>query len=394
MFAATLDSHGKINAMRRTELQPDMNALPLAGKARETQQGRRSTYIALFAFIVLTLFGLAFAVRAKIYSTNAHTHEELSWATCIIMMLVNFYSWGVLAIPIARHQMLVSFSSISRPRFACLFVCYALPMAVSHHIISAFVLWQTSSSEPPAGLLGWIILMIQYDFAWHLLVAVGITGCLIAYRSSVELHEVSVAEANARAELNFTQMELLVGQLQPHCVLNALNGIASLTQSDPERAESMILKLGGLLKVILGADHKVRIQDEVAFIQSYLELQQMRFGTRLQFQLHVEKGIEEFCLPSFLLLPLVENSIKHGLRAYQLLLLVVSIQSIPGKVQFTIVDKPQHEAPVTQLDVSTGVGLQNTRARLEHFYGTEFAFEYRFNSCGGNRVVIVTGRRK
>ncbi len=110
------------------------------------------------------------------------------------------------------------------------------------------------------------------------------------------------------------ELDALQARINPHFLYNALNSIASLVHEDPDKAEKMTLLLSKLFRFTIGSQdqHHNTIAHEVEIAKTYLEVEQVRFGPRLEFAVHVDPGLEERTIPRFLLQPLVENAIKHG----------------------------------------------------------------------------------
>src|SRR5688572_18501058 len=109
------------------------------------------------------------------------------------------------------------------------------------------------------------------------------------------------------------RVEALASQINPHFLFNTLTSILSLIRSQPETARVLIVKLSGLLRRLLSSqDHFVTLREELDAIDEYLDIEQMRFGTRLEIEKHIDPETLDIVVPSMLLQPIVENSIKHG----------------------------------------------------------------------------------
>src|SRR5215216_3770508 len=110
------------------------------------------------------------------------------------------------------------------------------------------------------------------------------------------------------------QMEALASQINPHFLFNTLTSISSLTRSQPETARMLIVKLSGLLRRLLRSqDHFVTLREELEAIDEYLDIESIRFGPQLKIEKHIDPATLALVVPSMILQPLVENSIKHGL---------------------------------------------------------------------------------
>src|SRR3984885_13704166 len=176
------------------------------------------------------------------------------------------------------------------------------------------------------------------------------------------------SEATARE----AQLQALRYQLQPHFLFNTLNAISSLVVSkQPERATEMIAKLAALLRNTLSAPeaHVVTFREELAVTEEYLSIEQVRFGPRLVVSLSVTSEAYEAQVPRFLLQPIVENSIRHGIaRCPNGGEVSITASVIEGQLRIDI-ENDRTEGLLQSPAGGNGLGLPNTRTRLEKLYG-------------------------
>jgi LytS/YehU family sensor histidine kinase len=178
------------------------------------------------------------------------------------------------------------------------------------------------------------------------------------------------SEATARE----AQLQALRYQLQPHFLFNTLNAISSLVVSkQPERATEMIAKLGGLLRNTLSLPeaHVVTFREELAVTEEYLSIEQVRFGPRLVVSLSVGSEAYEAQVPRFLLQPIVENSIRHGIARCANGGEVAIRASVIGEQLRIEIENDRPEGPLQSGDEGYGLGLENTKTRLERLYGEQ-----------------------
>ncbi len=191
------------------------------------------------------------------------------------------------------------------------------------------------------------------------------------------------------------RLDALQRQINPHFLFNTLNSIASLVRSKPELAREMTVKLANILRGLL-RDHTsyVPLREELKFTDDYLDIEVVRFGPD---KLHVEKEIDpatlDVLVPSILLQPLIENSIKHGLEP-RIHGGTVTVRSrIDGdKVHIEVADDGVGigNRPVSALRRSSGagIGIKNVQERLDVLYGDRARFEVVSNPGRGTLVSI------
>lgn len=180
---------------------------------------------------------------------------------------------------------------------------------------------------------------------------------VIATKETVE-HQVQAERDLARAEARATFLGLQA-QLQPHTLFNALNTIAALIPEDPRRAEEATERLAALLRRILGAlEHSEwSLREEFQLLEHLLRLEELRYGERLRFELHLAPAMAGVLVQPLLLLPLVENSLKHGFQP-KVGPCHLKIQAAAGRIR--IEDDGVGRTP----GAPEGVGTRTVRERL------------------------------
>ena len=178
-----------------------------------------------------------------------------------------------------------------------------------------------------------------------------------------EIAQQKLAQLRSEAELRALQ-----AQINPHFLFNALNSIASLIPEHPEKAERMVEQLSDYFRQTLTMSNKmtVSVAEEVDLVRTYLEIEKVRFGDRLHYEIHVDEIDPNIAIPALSLQPLVENAIKHVV-AKQVDGATITIRGRrEGK---WIILEVRDNGPGLSEDWSErGHGLQNVQARLEHTY--------------------------
>jgi len=167
------------------------------------------------------------------------------------------------------------------------------------------------------------------------------------------------------------RLEALKGQLQPHFLFNTLNVIAELVHEDPEKADAMITALSDMLRMTLdsASEQLVPLENEVGFVERYFAIMQTRLGERLQYKCEIKLAAHRALVPPFLLQPLVENAILHGIEPLPTGGMVTIHAWVQGdNLHVSIADNGVGiDAPPAR----EGIGLANTRARLHELFGDD-----------------------
>jgi len=176
-------------------------------------------------------------------------------------------------------------------------------------------------------------------------------------------------------------------QLQPHFLFNTLNMIAELVHEEPNKADAMLIALSGLLRLTMetAGEQELPLRRELEFIERYLTIMHARFEDRLKFQLGIDPATHAALVPTFLLQPLVENAIEHGLGPRMAGGLISIRSRRVGDVLHLCVS--DNGAGLNGQKVRReGIGLGNTRNRLKELYGE--AAELDMQDSGGLIVDI------
>jgi two-component system, LytTR family, sensor kinase len=175
--------------------------------------------------------------------------------------------------------------------------------------------------------------------------------------------------AQLKAELAVAQLGALKAQIQPHFLFNTLNAITALVRDqETKSALATLALLSDLLRSVLTADavHEVALSDEITFIEQYLGIMEVRFSDRLRVTWKVPAELRQARVPTFVLQPLVENAIRHGIaKRTEAGRIEIAARRAGDRLVLTVAD----DGPGPNGSGNGGVGLANTRARLEHLYG-------------------------
>jgi len=249
----------------------------------------------------------------------------------------------------------------------------------------------------PAGLAamylivtGWVrLIAFSMDYGLLLYGIVLVVYYAVDYHNRYEQGLLRASQLEAR--LAQTQLQALRMQLHPHFLFNTMHTISTLVRDDPNAAEEMIARLSELLRVSLASSgiQEVTLSQELDFVKCYLEIEKVRFEERLELHFDVDPATLDALVPNLILQPLVENAIRHGIsHRREGGRIEVRSQMVGDTVHLWVIDDGpglDRNGPATH---RTGVGLANTRARLERLYGAKHDFVLRSASKGGVEAAI------
>ena len=245
--------------------------------------------------------------------------------------------------------------------------------------------------------ISWIIpgreLLGHQLLYWSSVLASGILRSLLEARESERrAARLLLEKSQLQTSLRQTELDALRMRLRPHFLFNSLQNISVLTEHDPQTGSRMLTKLGELLRASLSRDHRPEtpLQSEIALTNAYLAIEQMRFGDRLSSIVDIAPGTERAMVPAFLLQPIVENAIRHGLRNVRDCGVIAIRSGIDAdSLVLTVTDNGAGppEEPLSELPL--GIGLGATCERLARMYPGRHSFSMRAAPEGGTEVRIT-----
>ena len=205
---------------------------------------------------------------------------------------------------------------------------------------------------------------------------VGVYFALVGIQHSffyfAQARERETQAARLAAQLSEARLGALRMQLNPHFLFNSLNAITVLVRDQNTAAAARMLELlSDVLRQVLRTDegHETTLSSEMEFLERYLAIEQVRFSDRLRPQFKIDPAVARAAVPRFVLQPLVENALRHGIaRRAEAGLVQVSAHREGDQLVLTVRDDGPG-LPTTPSNTPSGVGLSNTRARLAALYG-------------------------
>lgn len=233
--------------------------------------------------------------------------------------------------------------------------------------------------------------MATHDVLTNVLMSATIVGVVYGYLSLQRARRLEVATARLNEQLTQAQLDTLRAQINPHFLFNSLNSVAVLARRGKVvEVEHMVTRLADLLRHSLESSRAqlVTLRVELEAVRRYLDIEQVRFGDRLVVTIDVAESLLDRAVPSFLLQPLVENAVRHGPGdSRSPLRIFVSASAPDGQLHFTVRDDGVGLG--AQDEASNGIGLANTRARLQGLYGDAASLTLSSGERGVGTVVTV-----
>jgi len=279
-----------------------------------------------------------------------------------------------------------------------------IPKAIMRLVSNVEIMWEMVPLLTCVGLeLGRVALVIAtkpkwlfaLDPQWNWKLCLVVLGTLMSIAAPLKIWN------NTRIEMNLerhqqlllrARMDALSSQINPHFLFNTLNTVSALIRMDPDTARGVVLKLSNILRRLLRKHETfVPLREELAFIDDYLDIEVARFGEdNLDIVKEIGEETLETFIPSMLLQPIVENSLKHGLaprlEGGRIFLRTFNRDSrLHIEIEDNGVGISEEKLPHVYVE---GIGLSNVRERLRVLYGTDFHLDIASHEGQGTKIRI------
>ena len=311
----------------------------------------------------------------------------IPWWVPLVVAMPRWYSWGLVTPAVFWVD-----RRLGAGRTLAARVAWHVPLGIA---------WTTS-----AVVLRYLLRPFRVDFAdfflqdvyWDLVIYAVIAGAAIsrdlahqARQREADGHRLALQRIALERGLTEAGLQALRAQLHPHFLFNALNTVSAFTETDPRTARRLMGQLGDLLRASLRhtAQPMVPLGEELTFLDDYLAIELARLEGRLTVAVRADDELLDEQVPSFLLQPLVENAIRHGI-APRLSggHIDVSITRNGSALQVTVRDNGVGLPAAWRLERDAGIGLQNVASRLEHLYRRRDLLRLTPGAKGGVEVRI------
>lgn len=369
--------------------------VPAVESSEAPQSSSRQRWFPVLYGLSWTLVGLAFA--GQHYLKAASFGEGVSWAVALQGALADWWVFAILAFPAFRLARRFPLGGAHWHLRLALHGLGGLVFSLVWILVRAGVgevLFPGHRSEKPLHELIRYVVVATFFFNMLVYWVVVTVAHAVAYADSLRERERRLVELEGR--LSSARLMALQMQLNPHFLFNALNGIGTLMFRDVDAADAMLVRLAELLRHALDRSGRqlVSLREELAFLDRYLTLEQMRFGDRLSVLREIDPEVLDAQVPNLVLQPLVENAIKHGVEPQVASGRIVIRASVPvaGRLRLEVEDNGKGLPP--DRGPGSGVGTSNTLARLAQLYRSEGVFRLEPVPTGGVRALVELPLRR
>lgn len=346
-----------------------------------------SLNIWLILSLIMILQGMLSTFSSYVYFLN--TPNPVGYFQLLSQRIFSYSLWIVL-IPLVYMVVTTMVKEKIKFRAIILLIIAGIFIAIIHRFTVILINDQFLSANPSPNFLGelmdqkYFFLSLCYDsfFSYALLVIF-----IQVYRISILRREAKLKEESFKKQLAQVELKNLKMKFQPHFIFNSLHSISAMAYKNPEIADSMISKLSELLRYSINSSDNnfTTVDEEIQLARKYIELQKLRFGSRIEYIEKVEPESLKQKMPLFVFQPLLENCIKHGVDLTdKSIRIVTAVQISEGKLEINITNTSFEG--MKESDKSLGEGIQNLRERLDYIYDGN----YKLDSGRNNESFSVT----
>ena len=314
-------------------------------------------------------WGIEWVANCIVYPQNIE-----SYISILILTLVTLEGSAITAILRLIYKKKILWLRYSLTRLLLLLLLYSFIASLVWDfafIITSHTIRGNPISFNLLNLLQTIYISYFSIFLW--------SSLYLGYKIWEESNNQKFQLEHERVLLKTTQLEMLKYQVNPHFLFNTLSSLRGLITADPIKAKDMVTHISEFLRYSLleGKNNEVQLSKEIEIIKQYLNIEQVRYNEDLVVEFDISPETNDFAVPIFLIHPLVENAVKHGMQTSQLPLNVSIHSEIKDHILLVEVKNSGKwiDNDKKVITNNTGIGLQNIRKRLEHSFPGRYNFE-------------------
>ncbi len=317
--------------------------------------------IILHVVVWILMFNLPFLLHTNYNSGKAHAPEQphYGWiylyTLTALLWVAFFYANAYVFIP----------RFIYRKKYWQYFLVQLLFIVVMF-LVDRLLFW---AFLEPEGIRNYSIMgFVAFHTFPYLFVLAGSTAYQFI-EDRMRLDKLAKEKENENLK---TELAFLRSQVSPHFMFNVLNNMVSLARKQSDQLEPSLIKLSSLMRYMLYEtdEEKVQLEREIEYLQSYIDLQQQRFGKKVKVSVSLEVADGHYELEPMLLIPFVENAFKHGTGMIEDATIEISLKAENNILNFTVRNKFNPDS-IEIRDKTSGIGLTNVKRRLSLLYGKE-----------------------
>ena len=341
-------------------------------------------------WILVVWATIALISASMLYVTLSSQGSDTSFAAVLIVKLIVWLFWGAVTPLIITLGKKFSIAKNNRLKGILIHLPLSIILTSMNILLYAFIIYVSSDTQ--TSVLPLFLGLFLSQFEWYFIIywAIIIVGYAFEYYEKYKDGE--LASIKLETELVRSQLKALKMQLHPHFLFNTLNNISALVrQGEQKSAISMLAGISELLRIALAQkdEQEIKLETEIDFIKRYLEIEKVRFTNKLDITYDIEKDTLQSYIPGFILQPVIENAINHGL----------SKKLSARKLEIAISLKDDYlyihvynDGPALENDFdiknSTGIGLSTTVDRLAQVYHEDYKMNI-YNHDKGVKVELM-----
>ncbi|QQS38004.1 MAG: histidine kinase [Ignavibacteriales bacterium] len=347
-------------------------------------------YWILFSIGWLVL-GVYFILSSYVYYANSST--AFNWESHLVNRMPPYFIWALITPFI--YKIVTDYQSKKKKLSQQIFYYTVLGLLVSvfHRLISVSISY-TLIKVIESTTDDYFTVMMQSKFVIfsYLFDSFFTYGFLLTLFFSINYYkrhnENKIKTAELENRLSQVELKALRMQLQPHFLFNTLNSISTLIHKNPDAADLMITKLSELLRFTLDSSGKqtILLSEEIEFLKTYLDIQKIRYGERIITEFNIPEKVLHIEVPALILQPTIENTIIHSVeKRNQPTCLNISAELQNGSLNLVVKDN----GPGLRENHTEGIGIENTRVRLEQLYKYKSSFRLESSSEGLKTIITI-----
>jgi len=350
-----------------------------------------------FSYIIILISFFLFATIvamtnfARLVTSDLAKGEQVNYTFYFIIETTGAYTLLFLALPLIwffiRFPLKKNNFILRLPFYILVFLVFGALHTLLMYLSRTLIYWLIGWGTYDYGIWKFRLPM---EYTHQIFSFLYVFGIVYIVQSIKNKQEQEIKTAQLKQELTKARLQALQTQLNPHFFFNTLNMISSTMYDDVKAADKMIADLGDILRITLKGSKKEEytLEKELEILGLYIEIMKARFQDRLSIDMDIDPEIRNAHLPQFLLQPLIENSIKHSIEIMKKTKIKIHIYKDNSRLVIKIIDNGPGITSTPDKILRNGLGLSNTKERLENLYKEDFKFFIQNREAGGLEVRV------